>query len=89
MAKNKKYTNFCDLEFDEIEKWERESSTIVMSSNNGNENDIAFQKSETFIREEFSGYDLILMHKNESSKNISIFSGEQIQRLKQFLNEHF
>lgn len=89
MVKNKKYKDFCDFEFEEIEKWEKESSTIVMTSDDGNGNDIAFQKSETHIREEFSGYGLILMHKNAKSKNISIFSGEQIQRLKQFLNKHF
>ncbi|MBB1150428.1 hypothetical protein H4K35_09905 [Myroides sp. NP-2] len=88
MKKTNKHPNFGDMPFSEIEKWEKEQPVIVMLDN-GDKNCIAFLKSESFTGENPERDSLVILINNTRDKNTSIFSYNQIQRLKQFLNEHF
>lgn len=88
MGKNKKHKDFGDMSHKEIEKWENEAPVIVLLDD-ADKNDLAFIKSESFIDNMPSGHNLLVFINNTKSKNMSVYSKEQIQRLKQFLNENF
>lgn len=88
MKKIKKHTDFGDMPFTEIEKWEKEQPVIVMLDD-GDKNCFAFLKSESFTGENPERDLLFILINNTKDKNTSMFSYNQIQRLKHFLNEHF
>ncbi|MDM1499096.1 hypothetical protein [Myroides odoratimimus] len=88
MSKNKKHKDFGDMPHKEIEKWQNEAPVIVMLDDAA-KNDLAFYKSESTLENESEEPILLVFKNNTKSKNMSFFSKEQTQRLKQFLNENF
>lgn len=88
MAKNKKHRNFGDMPHEEIKKWQNEAPVIVMLDGTDT-NDLAFYKTELFTDNILTGNVLMVFQNNTKNKNMSVFSKDEAQRLKQFLNEHF
>lgn len=88
MEKNKKNKDFGDMSHIEIEKWENENPVIVMLDC-ADRNDLAFAKAESSTDNISNGNTLLVFRNNIKSKNMTVYSEGQIQRLKQFLNENF
>ena len=77
----KKERKFGDMTFDEIEKWEKETNSIVLFDD---EKGIGFQKSKFLDSNE-----PILLFIIDGVQKPFLVLPEQIKNLKQYLNNNF